>query len=58
MITLIWLIRSVQGTLDKEDQNVWQQDWFIGFLVTILCFMLDYILVTFGVLLRVISTHV
>lgn len=49
MITLLWLIRSTQGILHKHDSTIWDDDWFLGIIFTILCVLFDLALVEFAV---------
>jgi len=48
MFTIFWLIQSNQGTLDKDDTTIWQDDWFMATMLTVLCIGIDFLL---GVLL-------
>ena len=47
MLTIAWLIRSNQGIMNKGDITPWQDDWFVAFLVTVVTFMIDGIIVWF-----------
>ena len=43
MITILWLIRSNQGVLEKGGETFWQDDWFLALLVTFLSLVGDFL---------------
>ena len=45
MFTILWLIRSNQGVLDKDGETMWQFDWFIATLLTVLITSTDVALI-------------
>jgi len=47
MITILWLIRSSQGMIRKDDVTPWQDDWFLTVMLAFLCFLLDATILAF-----------
>lgn len=57
-MTILWIIRSLQGMLDKDDHSFWRDDWFLSALVTTLMVLLDIIFVALGFVIRAKVCHV
>lgn len=46
MFTILFLIRSFQGVADGSDINLWQDDWFLSTIITILMVVVDLFIIT------------
>jgi hypothetical protein len=51
MFTILWLIRSRQGMLSRNDETYWQNDWWLATMITMMFIGIDLILIIASIIL-------